>query len=105
VNVITNFTELMVELNEWERHGIAHPDTAKSAYNVLKNDVLEGKETLTELEFLKFSLIQMKRMDKKELADVTRAFQALSPKDGAVSLRAIADSLEINEDEKEVAAK
>lgn len=89
VNVISNFTELMVKLNEWERF---KPESKAAVLDSLKG-LVEGSDKVTEMQFLQFTLLQMKCVSQKDLANIQEAFQALSPKSGAVSLKAIEEGL------------
>merc|ERR1719335_2138732 len=60
VNVVTQFTDLMVKLNEWEKHS---PKAAKEeAKNNLENHAEGG--LLTEMDFMHFCLLQSKCVEQ-----------------------------------------
>lgn len=90
VNVISQFTALMVKLNEYER--FRPEESSGEALGVLK-EVAEGTAQVTESEFLRFSLVQKNLVKKKELDRIVSLFQNLHPQKGAVSLKVIEDSL------------
>jgi len=92
VNVITNFTELMVKLNEWERFC---PESKAQALEELKG-IVEGNEQVSEVQFLRFSLLQMKCLEQTELKYIHQAFQNLNPSDGKINLKDVMETLGID---------
>lgn len=97
VNVITNFTELMVKLNEWERF---KPDSYSKSLRTL-DGLTHGKTEVTEEQFLEFTLMQMKLVSQSELDTIHQAFEQLNPEGRLgshvrkVSMRAIRQSLNV----------
>lgn len=77
VNVVTQFTDLMVKLNEWEKHS---PEAAKEeAKNNLENHAESG--LLTEKNFTHFCLLQSKCVEQSHLDRIEEAFHNLEPKE------------------------
>jgi hypothetical protein len=89
VNVITNFTELMVKMNEWERFNDSSSAAAVKSLSTLTG----GSREVTEAQFLEFTLLQMQCVNEDQLHDIREAFNNLKPQKGLVSLKAIEDSL------------
>lgn len=75
--VIVNFTELMVKLNEWER---VDKSCAKAHALEHLEEETEGRKQVTELEFLRFAVLHMKRCHRTELNHISQAFENLNPK-------------------------
>lgn len=89
VNVIGRFTELTVEFNEWER---CHSESKKQQVADLKA-ATKGTDKCTELEFVKFALLQMGSVDEQEIENISRAFQNMKPKNGEVVVQDIEDNI------------
>lgn len=89
VNVISNFTELMVKMNEWERFNDSSSAAAVKSLSTLTG----GSREVTEAQFLEFTLLQMQCVNEDQLHDIREAFNNLKPQKGLVSLKAIEDSL------------
>jgi hypothetical protein len=102
VSVISNFTELMVKMNEYE---LANPTDQKvEAMEHLKK-VAKGGQDVTFLQFLKFSLVEMKRVSPEEIDHVMEAFEQLKPVNGKVGIKAVSDSLDHTEEPASEEAK
>lgn len=84
--VIGEFVALMYQLNEYERFNKA--EGKMEAMLTLKS-MLGGGETVSALQFLQFSLVHSKKVDKEEIDDILQVFERLNPKDGAVNFMAI----------------
>jgi len=89
VNVIGRFTELTVQLNEWER---CHSESKKEQVRDLKA-VTKGTDKCTELEFVKFALLQSGSVGEQEIENISRAFQNMRPKNGEVVVQDIEDNI------------
>jgi|Transcript_71298 hypothetical protein len=72
VNVITQFTELMVKLNEYEKHDA---EEQKMLAGNLLTEMCDAEGHVSELQFLKFCLVQMKCIDSESLQAIEEAFQ------------------------------
>lgn len=92
-NVIGNFTTYMVNMNEYEH---SQRSGKEEAVQLLK-DQLSGGSDVTELQFLRFCLLQTKRATSKELENMGAMFKNLKPKQGQVSFKAIEEALELTE--------
>jgi len=95
VNVITCFTELMVKLNEWERH--SSPQRTVQALADLKG-LVDGSDRVTQSQFIEFSLLQMNCVSKTQLDHIQQAFENLSPKNGVITMKAVQDTLTHEDD-------
>jgi len=92
-NVIGNFTTFMVKMNEYEH---SERDGKEEAVQLLK-DQLSGGSDVTELQFLRFCLLQTKLASNKELENMGAMFKNLKPKQGQVSFKAIEEALELTD--------
>jgi hypothetical protein len=90
-NVIGNFTSFMVKMNEYEH---SERDGKEAALALLK-DQLSGGGDVTEVQFLRFCLLQTKVASKKELETMSAMFNNLKPEKGQVSFKAIEEALEL----------
>jgi len=90
VSVIGNFTELMVKFNEYERF---KEESKSEAMDLLKS-VVKGKDQVSELEFLKFTLLQMGTVQETSLQHIQQAFDNLKPTKGVVNFAAVRKSLD-----------
>jgi len=90
VSVIGNFTELMVKFNEYERF----KEESKDEAFVLLTTVVDKSDTVTELQFLKFALLQMHSVSKGSLDHIGQAFENLNPHKGVVDFSCVKKSLE-----------
>lgn len=90
VSTIGNFTELMVKLNEYERF---KEDCSGEAIDLLKT-VTKGKDQVTELQFLKFALLQMDSVPEGTLVHIQEAFDNLKPTKGVLDISTVRKSLE-----------
>lgn len=86
VGVIGEFTQLMYQLNEYERFNKA--EGKMDAMESLKN-ITHGKGVVTSVDFLQFVLIQSKKVDKDEIDNILKVFESLDPKNGAVDMMAV----------------
>jgi len=86
VAVIGEFTCLMYQLNEYERHNKA--ESKMESMLTLKN-IANGSDKITAVDFLQFCLVQSKKVDQDEIDNILKVFQSLNPKDGAVDMMAI----------------
>jgi len=90
VSVISNFTELMMKLNEWENF---RPESKTAAMDMLKG-LTKSQDEVTEVEFLKFGLLQLKCVSKDDLVCIQEAFANLNPtKNGTINLKVIQEHL------------
>jgi len=89
VSTIGNFTELMVKFNEYERF---NEDCSSEAMELLKT-VTKGKEEVTELQFLKFALLQMDSVPETTLQHIQEAFDNLKPTKGVLDIKTVRKSL------------
>lgn len=96
VNVISQFTMLMVQLNDYER--FCPKEGSQEALEALK-EITGDKNQVTEADFLKFCLLQMKRVEKKDIDGALEAFDNLKPQNRTVSLASIEDSMKQGEPE------
>lgn len=71
VNVITQFSELMLKLQEYERYD---PTVVKQALDAYQQDNNE----MSELEFLKFGLVQKGLISATDLKEIQIAFDNLA---------------------------
>lgn len=79
VNVVTQFTDLMVKLNEWEKYS---PEEAKEdAKNNLEHHASLDGGMLTEKDFMHFCLLQSKCVEQAHLDRIEDAFHNLEPKE------------------------
>jgi len=89
-NVISEFTALMVELNEYERFC---PATRKAQALEEIKDFSGGSGQVSESDFLQFTLLHLDLVSKSELEHILETFQSLGPKRSSVSLKTIEASL------------
>jgi hypothetical protein len=103
VSVVGNFTELMVKMNAYERF---KEDCKDEATELLKT-VTGGSDStnVTELQFLKFTLLQMETVSQDSLTDIGKAFNHMGPKNGEVTFEAIKKSLDCEDFEADKAEK
>jgi len=95
VNVISNFTELMVKTNAWESF---NPESKVEAMETLKG-LTKSKDEVSESEFMEFALLQMQSVSKTELEDIREAFANLNPKkNGAIDMKVIQEHLTSQEE-------
>jgi len=94
VSVIGNFTDLMVKFNEYERF---KEEVQEEAMALLKTVVHNGDE-VTELQFLKFALLQINSVSKESMVHIEQAFGKMEPAKGMVSLNKVKESLIFDED-------
>jgi len=92
-NVISNFTTFMVEMNEYEHSA---KDGKEEAVQLLK-DQLSGSSDVTELQFLRFCMVQTKLASAKELENMGAMFKNLKPKQGQVSFKVVEEALEMTD--------
>jgi len=107
VSVIGNFTELMVKMNAYERF---KEDCQEEATEVLKTVTgSSDSNNVTELQFLKFTLLQMASVSQDSLNEIQQAFDNMGPKNGEVTFAQIKKSLDcedmVDEAEKPVKAQ
>lgn len=91
-NAIGNFTDYTVKKSEYEQ---AQNEEHSKEVALLKRQ-LSGSQNVSELQFLKFCLLQTKLASPEELQNITEAYQSLisdSPTRG-VSLKAVEEILE-----------
>jgi len=88
--VISNFTSFMVQMNQWER--LHNPDSKTEAATLLKGQ-LNGREEITELQFMRFILLQSQAASAPQLNQIAAAFESLKPQEGKVSLKTVEDIL------------
>jgi len=89
VNVINNFTALMIQMKDHERKLNKDPSESLS---LLESGTSE--ENISELQFLRFGLLERNLVSADAIDQILDAFQAYRPKDGMVSKSMIKDSLE-----------
>lgn len=77
VNVVTQFTELMVKLNEWEK---ACPKAAKQEA-VTNLEQHADNNQLTDVDFMSFCLSQSKLVEQSQLDRIMEAFHRWQPKE------------------------
>jgi voltage-gated potassium channel Kch len=77
VNVISQFTALMVQLNDYER-------ITKTEESGLLADCLEGSQEISELQFLRYGLVRSKIADNATIDEILEAFKGLEPQNGKV---------------------
>jgi len=94
VNVISNFTQLMVKLNEWERFN----EGSKAAAIESLKGMIKGSSEVTEMQFMQFALLQMGVVHEEELNNITQAFENLNPKNGKVTLKSVQDTMAIQDE-------
>jgi len=88
--VISNFTALMVQLNQWER---VHKETGKTAVAALLKTQLNGANEVTELQFMRFLLLQCSAVSERDLNRISKLFRSLDPEKGKVALTTVEDIL------------
>lgn len=101
VSVIGNFTELMVKFNEYERF---KEESVEEAVALL-NTVVSESDEVTELQFLKFALLQIDSVSKESLAHIDKAWINLKPSNGSVHYDVVEKSLTFHEDAVEEKAQ
>jgi len=89
VDVIGEFTSLMVKFHEYE-HLLAG---GKAEALKTLTDVTGGSEQVTEMQFLHFGLLQMKCVSPEEIESILQAWVTLQPKRGVVGVGQIEDVL------------
>lgn len=94
VSVISHFTQLMVDLDSYERS--SPEETCAGAMEVLRT-VTHGSQEVTEAQFLRFTLLQTKRVSEKQIERIVEAFGQLKPQQGKVALKSVEDALEVGE--------
>jgi len=87
--VIGEFVAWLIAVNEYERFN--KTEGKFLAIQQLK-DIIKGSDTVTAQQFLLFSLVLSRKVDKEEMQDITMAFEGLNPKNGEVKLLAIQQS-------------
>jgi len=97
VSVIGNFTALMVKFNEYERFKEESRDQAVA----LLETVVQKSDEVTELQFLKFALLQINSVSKGSLDHIDQAWVNLKPTNGSVHYDVVEKSLIFDEDEVE----
>jgi len=93
-NAIGNFTDYTVKKSEYEQASHEH-----SEVSLLKRQ-LSGSQNVSELQFLKFCLLQTKLASSEELQNIGEAYESLmsdTPSRG-VSLKAVEEILEHQDD-------
>jgi hypothetical protein len=85
VNVISHFTALMVDLNEYEKF---KPENYKEAVATLEETAKE-KGKVTESEFMRCILTKTKAVPAHVLEDIMAAWNDMKPAEGGVSLKKI----------------
>jgi hypothetical protein len=88
--MISNFTALMVEMNQWERH--LHPNAEADAAELLEKQ-LNGAEEISETQFMRFILLQSGVVNASELDEMAATFTSLNPSGGKLSLKSVKDIL------------
>jgi hypothetical protein len=94
VNLISNFTALMVKLNDWERF---NEGSKAAALDSLKG-MVKGSSEVTEVQFMQFALLQMGYVQEAELQNITQAFDNLKPKNGKITLKSVQDTMAVQEE-------
>jgi len=90
VNVISQFTTLCVQYNEYEKF---KPENYKGALTSLKGQA-QSTETVTESEFLRFALLHTNALPSHVIEDVLDAWHNLKPsKDGTITVKAVEKQL------------
>lgn len=74
VNCISQFTVLMVKLNQYERFRPA--EARKEALQILDH-ITEGTGEVTEAQFLRFTLLQSKLTSEREINNILKTFRNL----------------------------
>jgi len=87
--VIGEFVAWLIAVNEYERFN--KTEGKFLAIQQLK-ELIKGSDTVTAEQFLLFSLVLSRKVDKEEIQDITMAFEGLKPKNGEVKLLAIQQS-------------
>jgi len=92
VNVIGEFATLMCNLNQYEQI-LAEKSTG--IVDTLRNMVKPGSKAVSELQFLRFGLLQMKSVDPEDIDRILKVFKTLGPKQGKVPFRTVEDLVKI----------
>lgn len=88
-NVVGRFTELTINLHEWER---CHTESKKESVEQLK-EMVGGGDKCNEFQFLKFTLMQMGSVSEEEIETIGRVFKNLRPNNGEVNVKDIEDNI------------
>jgi len=90
VNVISQFTALCVQYNEYEKF---KPEDYKGAVTSLKA-LSDDTEKVTESQFIRFSLLHTNSLPGHVMDDVMDAWKNLNPsKDGTITVKAVENQL------------
>merc|ERR1719231_1287391 len=91
VNVITQFTELMMKLNEYEKAQELCDHAAKDCETLLDQFDTDGK--ISEMQFMKFCLLQMKIVQPGHLDRIQETFDMMKQGGGQAPLDKIKKDL------------
>jgi len=86
---IGEFVAWLITVNEYERY---NKEEGKALAIQQLRALTKGSDTVTAQQFLLFSLVLSRKVDKEEIEDITRAFEGLNPTSGEVKLLAIQQS-------------
>jgi hypothetical protein len=99
VAVISQFTDLMVKLQQYEKNHPAHaPEGYKEAMTNLKAIIGDDATMVTESQFIQFVLTHGKMVSQELFDDIVKAFSPLS-KQGSANLKDVTDVLHQEFDE------
>jgi hypothetical protein len=94
VNVITQFTDLMLKLNEYEKHSVDdhREEAAQVLETVCERDHVNSAK-VSEIQFMEFCLLQMKCIEPEHLDRIQEAFHQMKPQNGVADLKVIKKEL------------
>jgi len=92
VNVISNFTALMVMMKKYER--MCNMSAEDGVEKLEQAGVSKGDNEITELQFLRFGLLRRDLASESEIDSILEAFKAYGPKQGKVSKQMVQESLQ-----------
>eukprot|EP00930_Biecheleria_cincta_P029679 TRINITY_DN2061_c0_g1_i6.p1 TRINITY_DN2061_c0_g1~~TRINITY_DN2061_c0_g1_i6.p1 ORF type:complete len:434 (-),score=77.80 TRINITY_DN2061_c0_g1_i6:233-1498(-) len=102
VNVVGAFTELMMQSHAYE----LREEHTQEALQKLKENTWggdEGKDQVSDIEFLRFALISQNLLKDREVENIMKAFQSLRPVNGKIPLAVLEAAVKHDKDHQESA--
>jgi len=102
VNVVGAFTELMMQSHAYE----LREEHVEEALQKLKENAWggdDGKDRVTEIEFLRFALVSQNLVHDREVDNIMKAFQSLRPVNGSIPLEALQAAVKRDTDQQAAA--
>jgi len=90
VSSVSNFCEVVVKMNEYERF---NGESKKNAAKHLKQIVGKDGKQVNQMQFFEWSVLNQKLMSQDQIQGVLEAFDNLGPKNGVVDFRSVEASM------------